>query len=174
MSISHYFEVHNFRICDRIWEYVSNNVLDPFLSRGLSYTLFRPIGVLLARKATSLHSKRGNKSTIEHQNNDIRCKLHKNGGRGHVRRTFIRQKDLSQVPTKQNEKVRTITSSIIETEIWWKSAPNNPFGSFSTLRSFTGAVIPTKASKWHDGRGNSTKSWYSIILRMQLVWALPY
>ena len=41
--------------------------------------------------------------------------------------------------------VRTTTSNITETGIWPKSAPQNPFGSFNTLRSFTGAVLPTEA-----------------------------
>ena len=43
------------------------------------------------RKATSLRSKSGSKSLFAHQNNAVRCELHKNGVRGHVRRTLIRQ-----------------------------------------------------------------------------------
>ena len=43
--------------------------------------------------------------------------------------------------------VRTITSIIIETGIWSESAAQNPLGSFNTLRSFTGTVLPTEASK---------------------------
>ena len=48
---------------------------------------------------------------------------------------------------KTKNAVRTITSNIIETGIWSKSAPQIPFGSFNTLRSFTGAVLPAEASK---------------------------
>ena len=48
---------------------------------------------------------------------------------------------------KTENAVRTITSNIIETRIWSKSAPQNPFGSVNTLRSFTAAALPTEASK---------------------------
>ena len=48
---------------------------------------------------------------------------------------------------KTKNAVRTITSNINKTGIWSKSVPQTPFGSFNTLRSFTGAVLPTEASK---------------------------
>ena len=65
------------------------------------------------------------------------------------------QRNLTLIPPvlhrPQNKKMRYglpgITPNIIETGIWFQSAPNNLFGSFSTLRPFTGAVLPTKASK---------------------------
>ena len=37
--------------------------------------------------------------------------------------------------------------TLLKTGIWSKSALHNPSGSFSTQRSFTGAVLPTEASK---------------------------
>ena len=40
-----------------------------------------------------------------------------------------------------------LTSNIIETGIWSKSAPDDPVGPFSTLPSFTDAVLPGEASK---------------------------
>ena len=49
---------------------------------------------------------------------------------------------------KTKNAVRTITPNTIETEILvkpgfgLKSAANDPFGSFSILSSFTGAVLP--------------------------------
>ena len=67
------------------------------------------------------------------------------------------------VAHKTENAVRTITSNIIETGIWLKSTPNNPFVSFSTLRSFAGGVLPTEASKWHHAWRNSTKPLYSLI-----------
>ena len=51
-----------------------------------------------------------------------------------------------------------ITSNVIETEIWLKSAPNNYFGSLSTMRSFTGAVLPSEASKSHTTPGGTQPS----------------
>ena len=48
---------------------------------------------------------------------------------------------------KTKNAVRTITSNIIETGILSKSVPQTPFGSFNNLSSFTGAVLPTEASK---------------------------
>ena len=50
---------------------------------------------------------------------------------------------------KKRKRVQPIASNLIETEIWSKLAPHNPTGSFSTLRSFTRAVLPTEASKCH-------------------------
>ena len=43
--------------------------------------------------------------------------------------------------------LQTTTLDMIEIGIWSKPAPQNPFGSFSTLRSFTGAVLRAEASK---------------------------
>ena len=48
---------------------------------------------------------------------------------------------------KTKNDVRAITPNIIETGILSNSAPQNLFGSFNTLRSFTGVVLPTEASK---------------------------
>ena len=59
---------------------------------------------------------------------------------------------------KTKNAVRAITSSIIETGIWSKSAPQTPFGSFNTLRSFTGAVLPTEAAKGHTTPGRTQRS----------------
>ena len=59
---------------------------------------------------------------------------------------------------KKKSAVRTTTSNIIETGIWSMSAPQNPFGSFNTLRSFTGAVLPIEASKWLTTPGGTQPS----------------
>ena len=107
---------------------------------------------------TSLRSKRGSKSIFAHRNNAVRCELHKNGVGGHVRRTLIWAAGSTccvALPTKTNA-VRSITSNTVETGIWSTSAPNNPFGSFSTL--LTGAVLPTKASNWHTTPGGTQPS----------------
>ena len=54
--------------------------------------------------------------------------------------------------------VRTITSNIIETGIWSKSAPQIPFGSFNTSALFTGGVLPTEAYKRHTTPGRTQPS----------------
>ena len=58
----------------------------------------------------------------------------------------------------QKNAARGHNVNIIETGIWSKSSPNNPFGSFSTLRSFTGAVLPTEASERHTTPGGTQPS----------------
>ena len=65
-------------------------------------------------------------------------------------------------PTKQTNAVRTITSNIIETGIWSKSAPQNPF-VIQHSAFFHWRRAPHRGLQMtHHARRNSTKSLYSL------------
>ena len=60
---------------------------------------------------------------------------------------YLRHQHLCCIAHKKQNVVQTITSNMIETGIWSESVHQDRFGSFNTLRPFTGAVPPTETSK---------------------------
>ena len=86
-------------------------------------------------------------------------------------RTNTYQHHLCCIAHETKNAVQTIASNIIETRIWSKSAPQTPFGSFNTLRSITGGVLPTEASKGHTtpGRTRASHDIVSYLVGLALV-----
>ena len=83
---------------------------------------------------------------------------------------FLRTSPMLHRPQIQKKK--------IETGRWSKSAPHNPFESFSTLHSFAGTVLPTEASDWHTTLGWSQPSHYIVwsvvgLAFVLLEWEIP-
>ena len=73
---------------------------------------------------------------------------------------------------KTKNAVRTITSNITETGIWSKSAPQIPLGGSTPLRSFTGGVLPTDASKGHTTPGRTQSSHNIVPIQVGLALVL--